>query len=84
MLIEQSGGTVWRLFVQIGPQPVKYRHKIIADHFYAGFGQIFNRSLVFFNIQISRRQPKLYILMDVNAFNNFNVKPVLFALPLHF
>ena len=70
----QAGGAVGPLLVQLGPGPVKNRHKVVADHLYARLAQPPHRLPVVVDIRVPSGQAQLDVLMDIDALNDLHLQ----------
>ena len=83
-LIKHCSGSVSYRMVKIRSCPVKYRHEIVTDYFYAKFSQITDRLDIIGNILVSGRQTNLDIIVYIYRFYYIHIKSVWFQLFLYF
>lgn len=70
LFIKEGIGAVRQFLVQLRTGPVEYRHEIIADDFYAHFGQFTDRVDINIDIFITGRQADFDIIMNVDTLHH--------------
>ena len=80
LFIEKSGRTVTYGMEQIRTGPVKYRHKVVTDNLYTKFRKIAYCLNIVFNVLITSGKTNFDIVVNINRFNNVNIKTVLVTL----
>ena len=84
LLIIQRGGSVLQRVKEIGPGPVKDRHKIVGYYLNAKFRQIAQRLFIILDIPVPGGQADLNIIMDIYTLHHFHMKAVPLNLLPHF
>ena len=68
--------------MQIGPNPIKDWHKIVANRFDPDLREVPNGLLVIFNVPVTRWQPNLNVIVNVDGLDNRKFQPSSFNLSL--
>ena len=72
----QAVGAILRNYSrQIGTQPIEDRHEVVHNHLDAITGQVADRIDIVLDVLITRGQAGLDVLVNVHAFDDFQLKP---------
>ena len=80
----ESGGAILQRMEEVGSGPVKHRHKVVADYFYAERCQITDGLDIVFNVMVAGRQADFDIIVDIDGFHHVHIEAVGLQLFLDF